>query len=1696
MVRRSRLRRAQVVKPLLPRSRPPLARPTLSGTTSTTIGGTTTTITGKITTTTGSNGETITTTTGSNGESITTTTGSSGETITTLTGSNGETTTATGQTTTTTGSNGETITTTKGSSGETTTTTKSTTSGTTNSGTTSTSTTTSGTTSSGTTTSTTKSGTTSTTIGGTTTTITGKITTTTGSNGETITTTTGSNGESITTTTGSSGETITTLTGSNGETTTATGQTTTTAGSNGETITTTKGSSGETTTTTGSSGETVTTSTGSSGETTTTTTTGSGGSVQVTTTGSGGSIEITTKTPGATPAATTPGATPAATPAATKPSATPAATKPSATPAATKPSATPAATTPSATPATTTKQSETCIDVSVEGDATYCVEGPICSGSGDSPSGTQCPVKGDVAVQDCHENLSSYTNSSTCVAPQDAVCAKIKTGAWGCVFGEAATPAPTKTMDKATPAPTKTETSAPAPTKMTEKATPAPTTTESEKSTPAPTVAETKTTTPTPAPTTITTDKAMPAPTAKDSTPAPTTAGPSTAPTPCPTTEVPSTEAPTPCPEKTPESTTTSTPAPTTAGPSTAPTPCPTTVVPSTEVPSTGAPTPCPTTVVPSTEVPSTEAPTPCPTTVVPSTEVPSTEAPTPCPTTVVPSTEVPSTEAPTPCPTTVVPSTEVPSTEVPSTEAPTPCPTTVVPSTEVPSTEAPTPFPTIAVPAKTGAPKSETSTKTGTNTGTQTKTETTTSSNHDDDYTFQQQSQQTQQSASSSTKTFSTYAATTADSDSTNKSTVGLSTPAIAAIVAAVCAVVGLAGFTAYRIRQRSNGEDMSPSGNSLSDVDASTSAGGNAACGQGQRVRKAWSSMTGNEKNLYLEAMNVAISSGAIEQFAAIHVEPTGNSQAHRSCGFFSWHRRLLIALESYLRDQDPKFVCLTLPYYDVQTAYVRQAAGQCKNFYDCSTILQEIGGNKAKNQQVSITQNGETATGYPVTGSPLNAECDDNNVCGYSVRSDMTTKPVPSAAGFASFLSVVRSSADYATFLEGIQFGVHNEMHNAVGGSMATFASPRDPFFYSWHAAIDMFLHVYHLCNFGAPLSEEVLLSATKAFTKATDTCDSVSGVGPNAKIVQNVIVNDQTIDVADHPTLGNQICPAYNPSTPTPVPELSSSGSYSDSFPGSTSESTSGSSSFRGSYSDSSSGSSGSYLDSPSRSTSESTSGSSSFRGSYSDSSSGSSSTHGYYPGSSSNDNGSYVVSPGDAGYDYYNKTEIPTHSDIYVVDNSTDNSTYAPASNANSGGYWQWTQTTYDGLFERFNGDMDLVVQQMHYVECEAYNKAHGIEDFSDDFVQNFHLASSRPICGKKVDQIDVIEEIKRDYVPTAAVNTSEQYMSSDYYADAQAKAQQTPVGGSASTPTSAGATQSDYPTTYTTPTSAPTKSAVDSTSTPPHTTGDYGHKHCELIPDPNESAESAQYLGVVFDASKVKKYSAELELEGHVISGGDYWTALDAAKAYDELVALYCDLDAPRNFPEGEAGDFQQEAAEDVEWQAPETGSRHADIIPPVPRTYLTIDEVTDALAREKAIDVYTVDLAGKSSLADFMVFATGRSQAHMRRMADLLIKSMKAREVVDDFDYAVEGRDCDDWMIADCNNIVVHLMRADTRRILALEDHWENMVDDKHSVYGDMNEDEYMDKFGTSELMEYLDDEDHPNADGEDGEGSGVEWK
>ncbi|ETV73848.1 hypothetical protein H257_11512 [Aphanomyces astaci] len=88
-----------------------------------------------------------------------------------------------------------------------------------------------------------------------------------------------------------------------------------------------------------------------------------------------------------------------------------------------------------------------CTNVSVEGDATYCVEGAICGDEGDA-----CPNQGDVAAANCVSNIKSFVANGQCVAPVTATCQRIKSGARGCVFSTSpSTPTPITTLPTVPP---------------------------------------------------------------------------------------------------------------------------------------------------------------------------------------------------------------------------------------------------------------------------------------------------------------------------------------------------------------------------------------------------------------------------------------------------------------------------------------------------------------------------------------------------------------------------------------------------------------------------------------------------------------------------------------------------------------------------------------------------------------------------------------------------------------------------------------------------------------------------------------------------------------------------------------------------------------------------------------------------------------------------------------------------------------------------------------------------------------------------------------------------------------------------------------------------------------------------------------------------------------------------------------------
>ena len=86
-----------------------------------------------------------------------------------------------------------------------------------------------------------------------------------------------------------------------------------------------------------------------------------------------------------------------------------------------------------------------------------------------------------------------------------------------------------------------------------------------------------------------------------------------------------------------------------------------------------------------------------------------------------------------------------------------------------------------------------------------------------------------------------------------------------------------------------------------------------------------------------------------------------------------------------------------------------------------------------------------------------------------------------------------------------------------------------------------------------------------------------------------------------------------------------------------------------------------------------------------------------------------------------------------------------------------------------------------------------------------------------------------------------------------------------------------------------------------------------------------------------------------------------------------------------------------------------------------------------------KADDVIPIDLRGKTSLADMMVIATGRSTTHVSAIADRVTRACKDMGVI----ARVEGLPHCDWVLVDASDVIVHIFRPEVRQFYNLEKLW-----------------------------------------------------
>jgi len=95
---------------------------------------------------------------------------------------------------------------------------------------------------------------------------------------------------------------------------------------------------------------------------------------------------------------------------------------------------------------------------------------------------------------------------------------------------------------------------------------------------------------------------------------------------------------------------------------------------------------------------------------------------------------------------------------------------------------------------------------------------------------------------------------------------------------------------------------------------------------------------------------------------------------------------------------------------------------------------------------------------------------------------------------------------------------------------------------------------------------------------------------------------------------------------------------------------------------------------------------------------------------------------------------------------------------------------------------------------------------------------------------------------------------------------------------------------------------------------------------------------------------------------------------------------------------------------------------------------------VLASLDDDKAEEVVSIPLKGKSAMADHMVVASGRSSRQVSAMAEKLIDRVKAATGKS---ARVEGRDTGDWVLIDAGDVIVHLFRPEVREFYQLEKMW-----------------------------------------------------
>ena len=100
--------------------------------------------------------------------------------------------------------------------------------------------------------------------------------------------------------------------------------------------------------------------------------------------------------------------------------------------------------------------------------------------------------------------------------------------------------------------------------------------------------------------------------------------------------------------------------------------------------------------------------------------------------------------------------------------------------------------------------------------------------------------------------------------------------------------------------------------------------------------------------------------------------------------------------------------------------------------------------------------------------------------------------------------------------------------------------------------------------------------------------------------------------------------------------------------------------------------------------------------------------------------------------------------------------------------------------------------------------------------------------------------------------------------------------------------------------------------------------------------------------------------------------------------------------------------------------------------------------EIENILNDNIALDVKSINLKDKTSIADFMIIASGNSSRHIQALSEILVSKLKKKGINN---CRLEGQRSNDWKLIDAIDVIVHIFHPEKRKFYDLEKMWSELI-------------------------------------------------